>query len=283
MQVQPTNLQPKLEKKAPIKAVLFDIYGTLLISASGDIDRDKLSSNALQRALKAGGVSLIKNTSGNEEKKLLSQLVTIVHKHKKASRHPYPEVDIQEVWRELLATAKLKGWVEYLQQEPDIPSLAFVFELYSNAVYPMPGALEMISWLNDKEIPVGIVSNAQFYTPLIMNYLLWEQFDGQEQIKGFDPDLSSYSYKLQRSKPDTYLFYHLKKQLAEKYDILPDETLFVGNDMLKDVYTGLKSGVQTALFAGDARSLRLRTDDKRVHGLQPDYIITHLNQLKDLF
>jgi len=283
MQVQPTSLQPKLEKKAPVKAVLFDIYGTLLISATGDIDRDELSSKVLESALEAGGVILSEGAPPDYGKQMLNQLVALVHKHKKARMQPYPEVDIQEVWRELLHNARREKQVDYLQDEPDIPTLAFVFELNSNAVFPMPGAVEMIFWLNEREVPLGIVSNAQFYTPVIMNYLLWGQLDEKEQIQGFEPDLSVYSYKLKRSKPDHYLFYQLKKQLKGKYGILPEETLFVGNDMLNDVYTGYRAGVQTALFAGDARSLRLRTDEKRVHALQPDYIITHLNQLKELF
>jgi len=283
MQVQPTSLQPKLQKKQPIKAVLFDIYGTLLISATGDIDREELSDSALNHALEAGGVYLASDRPIDYGRKLLSRLVSIVDAHKKGSNYPYPEVNIQDVWRQMLAEAKAEKGVYFAGSEPDIATIAFVFELYSNAVYPMPGAAEVIRWLDGREIPLGIVSNAQFYTPVIMNYLLWGKLDGKETIDGFRPDLSVFSYKLRRSKPDTYMFYQLKKQLKKNYGILPEETLFVGNDMLKDIYTGAKAGVQTALFAGDARSLRLRTNDKRVHGLAPDYIITELKQLKDLF
>lgn len=283
MQVQPTSLQPKLHKKQPIKAVLFDIYGTLLISATGDIDREELSYGALHHALEAGGVHFTSDVSNDYGKQLLSRLVRIVDTHKKESKYPHPEVDIQEVWRQVLTEAKAEKGVEFANSEPDIATIAFVFELYSNAVFPMPGAQEVVSWLQGKDIPLGIVSNAQFYTPVIMNYLLWHKLDKKETIDGFRPDLSVFSYKLRRSKPDTYMFYQLKKQLKEKYGILPEETLFVGNDMLKDIYTGVKAGVQTALFAGDARSLRLRTNDKRVHRLAPDYIITDLKQLKELF
>ena len=38
-------------------------------------------------------------------------------------------------------------------------------------------------------------------------------------------------------------------------------------------------GFQTALFAGDRRSLRLRTEDRRCLDLRPDLVLTDLGQL----
>ncbi|MGD8667822.1 MAG: hypothetical protein PVI58_17580, partial [Desulfobacterales bacterium] len=61
--------------------------------------------------------------------------------------------------------------------------------------------------------------------------------------------------------------------------IARSSTLVVGNDMLNDIYPAKKMGFQTALFAGDARSLRLRKDDPRCHDLRADLILTDLEQL----
>jgi putative hydrolase of the HAD superfamily len=52
--------------------------------------------------------------------------------------------------------------------------------------------------------------------------------------------------------------------------------------MLNDIYPAHRSGFQTALFAGDARSLRWRRDDPRCSGLTPDLVVTDLNQVADL-
>ena len=57
------------------------------------------------------------------------------------------------------------------------------------------------------------------------------------------------------------------------------ETVFVGNDMLNDVMPASRAGFRTALFAGDQRSLRLRTGDARVAEVTPDLILTDLSQL----
>jgi putative hydrolase of the HAD superfamily len=51
--------------------------------------------------------------------------------------------------------------------------------------------------------------------------------------------------------------------------------------MLNDIYPAHKLGFQTALFAGDARSLRLRADDSRCLNLSADLILTDLGQLID--
>lgn len=282
MQVLPTGLKPKLSPKHPIKAVLFDIYGTLLISATGDIDRNGLSGTAMKKAISIGGITPNPNLRKDPATILLNFMMEEVRSQQHESQYPYPEVDIVTVWQCMLQRAHQQNIIQGFRQDLPVKSMAFIFELFSNAIYLMPGANDVVPWFQEQHIPLGIVSNAQFYTPVIMNKLLWGNDSTKDDIKGFVPELSVYSYKLRRSKPDPFLFYHLIKKLKADYNILPRETLFVGNDMLKDIYTGAKAGVQTALFAGDNRSLRLRTDDKRVHGLQPDYIITELTQLKNL-
>ena len=49
--------------------------------------------------------------------------------------------------------------------------------------------------------------------------------------------------------------------------------------MLNDILPATKCGFRTALFAGDARSLRLRDQDSRVADITPDIIATDLAQL----
>ena len=57
--------------------------------------------------------------------------------------------------------------------------------------------------------------------------------------------------------------------------------LYVGNDMLNDMYPAKNVGFKTGLFAGDARSLRLRENDPQCNNLSVDLVITDLVQLLD--
>ena len=277
------NLKPNSDANLPVKAVIFDIYGTLLISSSGDIDPATFTEENMKKALEAGGFNLnVINTAVYSF--LLQQLPVKVASNQqelKLKGHPYPDIDIFKVWNEMLAEAEREG----LMQRSGMESLAetiLVFEVLSNRVFPMPGMRETLQKLKEKNIPLGIVSNAQFYTPILMNYFLTGQVHPSQHIDLFEPELSVFSYKELKAKPDVALFEKFIPGLKEKYGILPEETVFVGNDMLKDVYTAKNAGLQTVLFAGDERSLRLRENDERVKGLFPDFIITELKQLLDI-
>jgi len=58
--------------------------------------------------------------------------------------------------------------------------------------------------------------------------------------------------------------------------------LYIGNDMLNDIYPAKMVGFKTALFAGDARSLHLRENHLKCQNLSADLVITDLVQILDL-
>lgn len=281
----PTTFCPNLKTDSPhpIKAVIFDIYGTLLISSSGDIDQATLNKDNLRLAMEAGGFDF---TSCKPEicSFLLDQLqekISDQHDDLRSKGHPFPDVDIFKVWQGMYKEAENKGLLKLTGHESWSDTI-FVFEVLSNRVYPMPGMKDVLLAIKDKGIPMGIVSNAQFYTPIIMNYFLNGEFSSKQEIDLFEEDLSVYSYKELRAKPDTSLFNKFLPTLEQKYNVQANEAVFVGNDMLKDVYTATHAGLQTILFAGDERSLRVREDDPRLKGLFPNYIINDLHQLIDI-
>lgn len=278
----PTEFCPNLRIDSPVKAVIFDIYGTLIISASGDIDQATLSVENMQKAMQAGGFS---NTYHNDAYAFLVEQLPVKIKEQqeelKKLGHPYPDVDIFKVWNEMFSAAEGKALLKRTGEE-SLSDVIMVFELLSNKVFPMPGMKEVLLELKSKGIPLGIVSNAQFYTPIIMNYFITGEFSTKQEIELFDPELSVYSYKELRAKPDIKLFDKINRTLKNKYNLQSNDAVFVGNDMLKDVYTAKNSGLQTAIFSGDKRSFRLREDDQRVKGLFPDFFINDLKQLVDI-
>ena len=279
----PTEFCPNLRTETPAKAVIFDIYGTLLISSSGDIEEAYMSKEDMFKALEAGGFD-----PGKQDQNLSAYLVEHLpltiqkhHKELKKKGHPFPDVDIFKVWNEIIDMAVNEKMLSLIGQESLADTIA-VFEILSNKVWPMPGMLEVLTDLRAKGIPLGIVSNAQFYTPILMNYFLTGNFSANQEIGFFDPDLTVYSFRELRAKPDVKLFEKIRINLARKYKIQPSEAVFIGNDILKDVYTAKKSGLQTALFSGDQRSLRIREGDPRVKGIFPDFFINDLKQVLEI-
>jgi putative hydrolase of the HAD superfamily len=134
----------------------------------------------------------------------------------------------------------------------------------------------MLSILKNRNILMGIISNAQFYTP----YLFHGFLHSHPKDLGFHPELTFYSFKFGYAKPSIFMF-QIAAERLENRSIPAHSTLFLGNDMLNDIHPAKQIGFKTALFAGDARSLRLRKDDHRCKNLDPDLVITDLGQLLD--
>jgi putative hydrolase of the HAD superfamily len=283
-----TEEKPAISNPENIKAIIFDIYGTLLVSASGDIEQAEISGNNLKTALREAGYAFSDPAIESDDKltaDLLSRFVKLIHQHQETQHQngtPFPEVDIRKVWEDLVEYA-VKSKILVQEKNADPVKLTFIFELLSNQVWPMPGMKEIIGYLHDKGYPLGIVSNAQFYTPVMMNFFLTNKINMGEEISYFDPELTVFSYKLLKAKPDKKIFEPVLRNLRHKFGIRPEESVFIGNDMYKDIYTANASGMKTIFFAGDKRSLRLRKNQPEVKGLKPDAVITELEQLKQIF
>jgi putative hydrolase of the HAD superfamily len=159
-----------------------------------------------------------------------------------------------------------------------IEALAIEYECRVNPTWPMPDLLPMLAALRQRGIKLGIISNAQFFTPLLFEALT----DRTLAQLGFDEALCVYSFDRLEAKPSTALYERAAARLRERENIQPAQTLYLGNDMLNDITPARQVGFRTALFAGDKRSLRLRSDDLRIAGIRPDRTITALASLPPL-
>ncbi len=260
-----TGLKAAGRLKQKIQAILFDVYGTLFISASGDIgqlEQETPGSSGLEVLLCNYGFKetprMIRNT--------LARTIKRQHQIKKTIGIEHPEVEIEKIWMEILgidevATAKKFG---------------LEWELLTNPVYPMPNVKKVLSQCKRHNFAMGLISNAQFYTPYMFEWLLGATLSEL----GFDAELIILSYRIGQAKPSALLFQKAREELRAK-GISEGEVLYVGNDMLNDIYPAKTIGFQTALFAGDKRSLRLREDHPQCKDLGADLILTDLVQLLD--
>ncbi|KKR03608.1 MAG: Haloacid dehalogenase domain protein hydrolase [Candidatus Uhrbacteria bacterium GW2011_GWF2_39_13] len=265
-----------------IKAVIFDIYGTLLVSDSGDFRQEKLSETRLS-ALLGKSVLHIKDENKNRAvHEIIGKYNDYIKKHhgeSKSSGIEYPEINIVDLWDSVISGLAADNLLETPLPDIDLKLIAIVFELSLNPIYPMPFMTELIRLIESKPLISGVVSNAQFYTPLIMNYFLDNEISFSEHIKAFKDDLNIFSYKFGMSKPGVELFETAVSRLSNNYNIRPEETIFIGNDMLNDIYPAKSAGFKTVLFTGDARSLRRRKEHPLVNSLKADYVIRDLKEL----
>lgn len=266
---QPTGTLPRLTTLDGIRAVFFDIYGTLLTSSSGDIG----SNPGAHREARLSEVSQLFQLELTPSVAIEAFDRTVLAHHAAARDRgiEYPEVDIARVWEDALREVARNG-VEHV----DFEAFALEFEVRVNPTWPMPGLVESLSALCEAGLVLGIVSNAQFFTPMLFPALVGRSLE----TLGFALNLSYFSYEHGHAKPGIHLYELAREQLVPR-QIAAHETVYVGNDMLNDIAAASAVGFRTALFAGDQRSLRLRTDDVRVGNVQPDLVLTELPQLVD--
>jgi len=260
---QPTSMTPGGWPKERIRCVLFDIYGTLFISGSGDIGVSEKASLQVQKLDHLMQQFNIRKRPRDLIRELF-QAIEDEHRRLRNTGIDYPEIEIDRIWKQILKIDDLAL----------VRRFAIQYELIVNPIYPMPNLENTLAACRQKNLPMGIISNAQFFTPLLFEWFL----DAGLESLGFHPSLIFLSYKIRHAKPSTKPF----EQAAAAVTALGLKTasaLYVGNDMLNDIYPANQLGFQTALFAGDARSLRLRTDDSRCRNLSADLILTDLEQL----
>ncbi len=279
---KPTNAVARVAYDPDIRAIVFDVYGTLLISASGDIDQAFFSTQNIIKALVHSGIEIRTKDREMLAKMLLEEYQKqVTHEHK--TRHnegiPHPEIEIRAIWRRVLSRFTKELDFPDIDDVQGTTCLSFLFELFSNPVAPMPGMKTTLEMIHRHGLPLGIVSNAQFYTPAVLQFFLTGTLERTPDLRYFNDDLCMYSFAFKRAKPDTIMYQRLVSLLKDDYDLAPEHALFVGNDMLKDIMPAQKAGMRTALFAGDARSLRTRDDHTDVKNIQPDHVITHLSQI----
>jgi putative hydrolase of the HAD superfamily len=277
----PTDMVARLNQLHDVKAVLFDVYGTLFVSGSGDVGTAAATdtAEALTQALEAAHYQDDLEKAGERGKDLLKAEVLEWHAASRAAGIEFPEVDIAKIWKKVVVRLRKDGILNpaRLDIEP-IRQLALEYECLVNPVWPMPDGLETLRNLKERGFVLGIVSNAQFYTPLLFSAFFEQDLDDLE----FDPDCCIWSYKELKAKPSADLFPKAEKYLKRNHGVKLSETVYVGNDMLNDIYCASRAGCKTVLFAGDQRSLRLRESDDRCIDLNPDAIITSLGQLTEL-
>lgn len=270
----PTGAVIHLPALDNVETVLFDIYGTLLVSSSGDVGTAAAtdSGEALIQSLIVSGYEGDHERAGELGPELLQAEIQHWHEAARESGTKFPEVEISRVWKKVIERFQTLELLKPDDSIEKILQLAVEYECRVNPVWPMPAAVETIANLRERGYRLGIVSNAQFYTPLMIEALFGKSL---EEL-GFEKELCVFSYKELQAKPAIELF----QTLENKVDF--SKTIYVGNDMLNDVWTASQAGCRTVLFAGDKRSLRLREKDKRCKKLVPDAVVDHLHQITEM-
>lgn len=267
--LEPLEYPSRTDVVADVRVVVFDVYGTLFnywkpefATADG---KKKSLVNAFEKTISFFGMDRYLTEMNPEESPektlwdLYHGLIALRHKLSIDKKVEFPEVKIEEVWNMIILMLKRRGY-EPGSAFPKDPSdfarcVAFYYNFCSFNRGMYPGAAGALKSLSDNNIRLGIVSNAQFYTAIDLTLFLRDQTSGEidDMTRLFDPDLLFFSYEYGVSKPSPLLFRKLFDALYE-FQVLPSQTLFIGNDLVSDIKPAGDAGMKTGFFTGDRES-----------------------------
>ncbi len=130
---------------------------------------------------------------------------------------------------------------------------------------------DVLNTLKQRGLRHGIISNAQFYTPIELSQLLRDESAcavcTYESL--FDPLFVFFSFDLGVAKPDLTPFRRAVEALTRE-NIMPDDCVFVGNSPVNDIAPAQRVGFKTVLFAPEGVP---------ESAIKPDLVIHNLSQL----
>jgi len=249
------------------KVVFWDVYGTLVVAERGDLNslvrREAELRTAFERTVKNFGLSV----APAQLHHLFIRGIQAERELRRTEGQAHPEIRVDEIWFKLLE--KFQG-----DASPTINfarEVALFFEQQANPKQFQPRAYEVLIALHDRRMRQGIISNAQFYTPIELSTMLRHESDGAvctyESV--FDPRFVFFSFEVGVAKPDDAAFRPAIESLTRE-NIMPDECVFIGDSLVDDIAPAQHMGFKTVLYApaGTPES-----------SIQPDLVIHNLSQL----
>ncbi|MDR0305288.1 MAG: HAD family hydrolase [Chitinispirillales bacterium] len=271
--LKPHSCAGRFEKLKGVRAVIFDVYGTLVnywrTGFENTQGREEALLGAFRELVGRFGMEevLAKMNPGEDCGKTLSDLYhgLIALNHEKAVNKgaKYPEILVERIWSVIVMMLERNGyskerWRGAVGTARTVDTadlgryLGFTYNFLSMGRELYPEVTAALKKLKEDNIVLGIMSNAQFYTPIDLTLFFRDQSGGkiEDFNELFDPDLTFFSFEYGVRKPDELLFRKLFDALYE-YHINPSQTVLAGNDFLTDIHPAATLGMRTAFFCGD--------------------------------
>ena len=234
-----------MEFRKMIQALLFDINGTVtdILTDEGRPEIYRTLSNFLD----CRGVKIAPET-------IQTRYFELIRRQKAESDEAYPEFDVIEVFRELLLENGVAAGTAALA-----PLLSEIFRAASRFKLELyPGVAELLPELAQRYRLAAVSDGQSQWARSEMNSVGIAPY--------FDPVIISGDCGFR--KPDRRMFDRALAQLR----LGPEEAVFVGNDMYRDVRGAHKAGMKAVFFASNQ-------GDHDFHGVEPDYIIRDFREL----
>ncbi|MFO0848697.1 MAG: HAD family hydrolase [Gemmataceae bacterium] len=289
--VESPKARPHLVR-LPVKAVLWNVYGTLLAIPGGELkfepDIDFVMDAALDKTIQEFKMwqSMSRKPGAPAEymKELFRKALTAL-KMAGSGTEKLPEVQAERVWDDIVKKLQQKEYKYDVAQYGGLPEyvqkIAYFYHASIQGTGPYPGAADALRLVSDLGKTQGLLADGQSFTPAQLVKGMRTQDPGFELALYFPPDLRILSAEKRARKPSDTLFRAALDALANR-GARPADVLHVGSSLPRDIAPAKRFGMKTALFAGDKASLVATKDQLADPAFRPDVLLTELPQIAEV-
>jgi FMN phosphatase YigB (HAD superfamily) len=284
--------RPYLVRLPEVRAVLWNVYGTLLRIAGGELwfehPQEFVMNVALDKTIqefKMWGSMSRKPGQPADYMKQLYESVLIEHRAVPGGTEKYPEVGSDRIWEALIKKLFQKdykfdpGFFGSLNEFSRKVAYFFHASLQGTACYKDAAvALHLVA---EKGLKQGLLADGQCFTRVQLLRGLAAQDSAFVLDKVLDKDLMVLSYEIRGRKPSERLFRHALNALNQQ-GLAPHQVLHVGSSIPRDLVLARRLGMRTALFARDRTSLQATPEQLKEPASRPDVLLTKLSQIGDV-
>jgi FMN phosphatase YigB (HAD superfamily) len=284
--VEPKKARPAVEKLS-VRAVLWNVYGTLLAIPTGELRfeaqiefaTDAAFDKTVQEFKMWNSMSRKPGAPGAYMKELFKKAYEMVRLTGGG------EVRAELIWDDILKKLMTKEYTydasQYGPPAEYVKKIAYFYHASIQGTGCYPGAADALRLVSDAGLKQGLLADGQCFTPAQLLKGLREQDPHFDLGMHLPADLRVLSAEKGAKKPSEDLFRAGLAAVRAK-GVVAAEVLHVGSSLTRDIGPAKKLGMKTALFAGDKNSLQATADQLNDPHLRPDVLLTELPQIAEV-
>ncbi len=283
---------PSVKLLPGIRAVLWDVYGTLLRVSDGRFtlfpkDEARLQI-ALDKTIHEFNIwNHLYRKPGPPWQSLIGLYRSITERQSMAgaARGDVTDINLVETWRAIIERLFEKEYTfdeaEYGDLDEFSEKVAYFFHSNLQATEAREGATRAMSDISAAGLIQGLLSDGQSFTLVQALRALAKQGDLPPLYELFRPQSIILSHEQAAKKPSRSLFAHAVNQLRI-IGIQAQEILHVSCRLSTDLVPAKAAGMKTALLVAEKSGLEVNADVLKDPATKPDRLLTRLDQISSV-
>jgi FMN phosphatase YigB (HAD superfamily) len=290
--IKPPKAKPRLIKLPQIRAVTWNVYGTLLAISGGELLFEHptafIMETAVDKTIQEFKMWASMSRKPGQPADYVRQIYANLADEQRfipANVEKCPEIAADRLWESLIKKLLQKDYqfdAEFYGSLNEYSrKVAYFFHASLQGTACYPGAAEAMRQVKKAGLVQGLLADGQCFTAAQLQRGLSQQDPTATLDECVEPSLRVFSYEMRARKPSKQIFRQSLNVLAQK-GILPEQVLHIGSRLQHDLVPARRVGMHTGLFAGDKASLQASVEQLKESSNRPDVLLTDLRQIAEV-